>query len=99
MGYLAAHCTLKMHSDALGKVIPLLCALCFDKKKATALALVEHPPKTFEQILLEHIGRYSGDGSYIEMADESGAVFRWVFANGAVHKVKPTILWPELAAQ
>jgi hypothetical protein len=98
MGYMTAFCALNISAADLEKVIPPLCALCYDKQ-TKALALVENPPKSFEQVLLEQIGRYSGDGTYIEMTDDKGTPFRWLFVNGRAKKVEPIILWPELAAQ
>lgn len=91
---ITAQCGFNMTAADLQQVIPTLAAFCFNDN-ARALAVVGETTKSFEEIMLERIGRYAGNGSYIEMTGDDGLPFRWVFANGKVHKVRPFLAWPE----
>jgi hypothetical protein len=39
------------------------------------------------------IAPYVLDGSYIEISGEDGDLWRWVFTNGVMREIRPTITW------
>ena len=46
-----------------------------------------------EEIILNAIASYVEDGSYIQMLDEDGEQWRWVFSNGKVVEKYAKIIW------
>lgn len=48
-----------------------------------------------EDLLFATIAPFVDDGSFIEMDGENGAIWRWVFKNGKVRQIAPTISWAD----
>lgn len=44
--------------------------------------------------LFNSIAPYVRNGSFIQMIDEEGNQWRWVFDNGKCKQVQPKIVWP-----
>lgn len=44
--------------------------------------------------LFNSIAPYVQNGSFIQMIDEEGRQWRWVFNNGKCKQVQPKIVWP-----
>lgn len=47
-----------------------------------------------DQELLTVIAPFVEEGSYLQMFDEDGNHWRWVFTGGTVKLVEPQIIWP-----
>jgi hypothetical protein len=48
-----------------------------------------------EDLLFQTIAPLVGEGSYIQMLGEDGAVWRYCFENGTMLKRAPIVLWPK----
>ena len=99
----ASVCSLNIDPKQLGKVLSPLMALCFRsesiKDSGMSLIVLGQESKSFEDVLLERIAHHVGDGSYIEMSDNNGQRWRWVFTGGSYQKVYAELFWPSVMAE
>jgi len=59
----------------------------------TDLDFVGDEVSTGEDEMFEKIAPFVRDGSFIEMRDEDGEMWRWVFFGGKAREIVPKIIW------
>lgn len=50
----------------------------------------------YDQVLFWHIAPYVQSGSYLEIENEDGTVWRYVFKNGRLYIIEPEMVWPKV---
>lgn len=102
MGYCMsmAGCNFNVKAENVSKVENLLEDFCFCAETDADGNIIDLD-FTGEKLwdhekMCEQIAPFVEDGSYIEMHGEDGAMWRWVFQNGAFHEIEANITWPEV---